>query len=189
MPWLKIDDGMMSNPKITALSDAQFRGYMAMLCHCARHLTDGHVDEKARLGLRLKPQSMADYEAKGLVIRTPTGWLINDYLEYNPSREMVLQERENSRERQARYRQRNAVTNAVSNGRSNAVPSRPLYIKKGDNAVTRRAKLSQAKRLIQDGLDSGEELPSVLDALRYTFKSSPGIVDEAASLIEQESTT
>ena len=47
MAWLRIDDGFTANAKIAQLTDAEFRVWMRLLCHCASS-RDPSVDSVAR---------------------------------------------------------------------------------------------------------------------------------------------
>ena len=47
MSWLKVDDGLFSNPKILEVSGPARLLYLAGLCHCAGGLTDGRISKKA----------------------------------------------------------------------------------------------------------------------------------------------
>ncbi len=92
MSWLRIDDAMIDHPKIAGLSDAAFRAHIEALCYCARHLTDGVV-----------PLSVADRIATKAVqneAKKARLWsqkrdkiVIKNYLEYNPSRAKVEDDR------------------------------------------------------------------------------------------------
>src|SRR5258708_6068271 len=60
------------------------------------------------------------------------GWAIRNYLDFNPSKDKVLETRQRNAERQQRWRDKgtegqshNAVTRPVSNGVSNDAPARP----------------------------------------------------------------
>lgn len=111
MPWLKVDDKMYTNPKVHPLGSEAFRINMGGLMHSASQLTDGYVNLPALFSLlvpdmRRKPQYYADELADaGLWIPDGDGgWVINDYLEYNPSREKVLADRAADAARKAEAR-------------------------------------------------------------------------------------
>src|SRR6266576_2816884 len=46
MAWLRIDDGFTANSKIAQLTDAEFRCWLRLLCHCAKS-QDPSVDRAA----------------------------------------------------------------------------------------------------------------------------------------------
>ena len=118
MPWAKIDDGLTDHPKVdTLLEDDELHGLAAiglwtlMLAHTAKQLTDGAAGH--RTVRRIAPehgQALAEaLERAGMLEKTDDGWLIHDYLDYNPSRDKVLEERRAGAERQAKSRARRAV--------------------------------------------------------------------------------
>jgi hypothetical protein len=96
MPWLKIDDAFPEHMKVVGLSDRAFRIHVSALCFCARNLTDGHVPEPTVRALTLgKKTPINDLVRAGLWHENGDGgFVINDYLDYNPSRAHVQAERE-----------------------------------------------------------------------------------------------
>ncbi len=108
MTWLKLDDQMYTHPKVINLSSPAFRVHVGGLLHSAQQLTDGEITLAALYSLVLpdmkkKPQVIAA-EITAANLWTQTGddtWVINDYLEYNPSRNEVLTKREADRKRKA----------------------------------------------------------------------------------------
>src|SRR5216684_7058465 len=98
--------------------------------YAARHLTDGFVPEHIAVlygagQIRSRgdaapdgAESLADTLVRvKLWRRTRGGWRMRDYLDYNPSKEAVDNERRAKAERQRRWReaQRRRVTDASSN--------------------------------------------------------------------------
>ena len=128
MPWVRFDDTMPEHRKIWGLSDAAFRLHVSAICWCNRHLTDGHIgyEEITRVANVRSPRRIsAELVSSGLWKPTEHGWLIHNYLEYQPSAETVKQRRRSAAERQAKWKEKkqggNAVTNASSPTGSNAV--------------------------------------------------------------------
>lgn len=109
MPWVKLDDRFPSHRKIALLSDRAFRLHVSALCWCAENLTDGHITDRelplvAKIrGMKATAKALED---AGLWDRVEGGWIVHDYLDYNPSREQVLAERKKNAERQERHRRR-----------------------------------------------------------------------------------
>jgi len=105
MPWVRIDDSFDDHPKTLKLSPFAVTMHIRALCWCNRHLTDGVVPEQVleRLyfGLgqwRTPPDEkyldiVAELVEAGLWEANPKqssqGWIIHDYLKYNPSRKKV----------------------------------------------------------------------------------------------------
>jgi hypothetical protein len=149
MPWVRFDDTFPINRKVDGLSDAAFRLHVSAIFWCARNLTDGFVPEDDLELVCARVRTPARFAAQ-LVDRQlwherPGGWQIKDYLEFQPSKEKVLEEREKSAERQRKWREshRNGGSHAVSNGGTNAAPSRPAPSLKrgggGEREFSRRA--------------------------------------------------
>jgi len=134
MPWARVDDSLLMNRKIKRAwrqSRASMGLFLFGLVYAAGQLTDGVVDrEVVREWLPSGPQGKAAVAAlvdAGLWAPHPNGWLIHDYLDYNPSAQQIRDERAANANRQAAFRdRRNAVTNAATNG----APSHPIPIER-----------------------------------------------------------
>lgn len=121
MPWVRFDDGFPEHRKVATLSDAAFRLHVQAVHWCARHLTDGVVDRgelSTVTRLRKPDRVVAELVARGLWHEagqvcdsedcpassgTSSGWIIHDYLEYQPSKEKATRERKAKAERQKRW--------------------------------------------------------------------------------------
>ncbi|MFG3170616.1 hypothetical protein [Streptomyces sp. NPDC048200] len=109
MPWVKLDDRFPSHRKVALLSDRAFRLHVSAICWSSENLTDGRISERelplvAHIrGLKATAKQLED---AGVWDRSDNGWVIHDFLDYNPSREQVLAERKKNAERQERFRQR-----------------------------------------------------------------------------------
>lgn len=106
MGWVKLDDEFAEHRKVDALPDGAFRLHVAAMCHAARALTDGFIpeDRPPRLMRKYRKSYVTDLIAAGLWEKATDGWVIHDYLEYNPSAEDELERRRKDRERKARER-------------------------------------------------------------------------------------
>lgn len=98
MSWVKLDDRIFDNPKIAALSDTAKVAYLESVCYCARELTDGFIPNKKALGLAGKPRIVQEITPHLWEI-APGGFMVHDYLKYNPTRAQVLAEREGAKRR------------------------------------------------------------------------------------------
>jgi len=106
--WTKLDDGFYDHPKVEAVGNEAAGAYVRMLSYCGRQLTDGHVpDGKARYITR--PKILERLAEHGFIERNGTGWVIPDYLEFNPSRDQVEEARGNGQRRNALSRDRDLV--------------------------------------------------------------------------------
>jgi hypothetical protein len=144
MPWVKLDDRFPSHRKVALLSDRAFRLHVSAICWCAENLTDGRIsDRELALVAHIRgiKATAKQLEEAGVWDRVDDGWVIHDYLDYNPSREQVLLERKKNAERQERWRQRKngkpTPPDGSSNGRSNGV-TRHGETQLGDTTATRR---------------------------------------------------
>jgi hypothetical protein len=132
--WARLDDAFPDHAKIEGLTDAAFRLHIAGICHAARYLTDGFVPENrvGRLTPSFKRTSLTELVDTGLWHEAVGGWMIHDFLDYNPSAEKIRAERKAAAERMARSRERAAEqtpnvrsNNRRTNGVSSAAPTRP----------------------------------------------------------------
>ena len=98
MSWVKLDDRFFDNPKIAALSDAAKCAYLEATCYCARELTDGHVPLNKAKALAGKPRVVQEL-VPHLWEPANNGFMVHDYLKYNPTREQVLRERASAKRR------------------------------------------------------------------------------------------
>lgn len=126
MPWGRVDDQFYDHPKVEPLRQ-DLEGLAALglwalaLSYCNKYLTDGSLT-RSRPG-RLAEGIEADVVARmterlvaaGLWERTPEGFNVHDFLEFNDSRADVLARREANAERM-----RNARAGARSTARSDA---------------------------------------------------------------------
>jgi hypothetical protein len=111
MPWAKFDDRYPWHRKVRPLSDAAFRLDVSAICWCAENLTDGvilpehlpllsDVKRPAKAAAELVRQQRWHDEAAGCEVCPDVpagGWVIHDYLGYNPTREKVEEDREKRR--------------------------------------------------------------------------------------------
>jgi hypothetical protein len=101
MPWVKLDDSFYSHPKVVNAGHEAVGLYITALTYASHHLTDGHIPAawvRQQVGSKTDKLSRALVEAPtgfehGLWVENGTGWVIHDYLNYNPSRERILDKR------------------------------------------------------------------------------------------------
>jgi len=140
--WAKLDDQYADHPKIVRVGPLGMALHTAATCYCARYLTDGFIPSAmiARLinldGIFIanngvtNPVTHEELTIKlteiGLFDEVPGGYMVHDYLEYNPPAEQVKAERERNKARQASWKKKrvsNAGINAGSNAVNNNAPS------------------------------------------------------------------
>ncbi len=131
MTWVKIDDLLPENEKFLRVSDSAFRCHISALCWSARNLTDGHISDAVlpKLGGTFKDVREL-VRAKLWKQQRRRGWLIHDYLEYNPSRTEVLAQRQQKAEAGRKGGQAAAIARATAGATPSGTspvpnPSRP----------------------------------------------------------------
>jgi hypothetical protein len=112
--WVQIDDQFPEHRKIAGLSDAAFRLHFSGIAYCSRQLTDGLIEADAvpTLVRKFRPAALAEIVDRGLWkpitlpgAPKPAVYEIHDYLQWNPSREVVLARREKASERARKWRE------------------------------------------------------------------------------------
>lgn len=107
MTWIKLADSFPDHPKVLEAGDLAAWLYVAGLCFCSRHLTDGHIPDGAvsRLTGVARPKQLASRLVEvGLWVRCADGYRIHDYTEHQRSAAAVAEIRDAARERQRRHR-------------------------------------------------------------------------------------
>ena len=112
MSWAKIDDLLPHHRKLVrATSDAPavFGLYVASICYCQRHLTDGQIPREA-LALLLpgcpRPPSRLVKQLVKLRLweEEKHGWSVHDYLDHNDDAKTIMARRKAETARKARWR-------------------------------------------------------------------------------------
>lgn len=103
MTWAKLDDQFPEHPRIVGLSDKAFRLHVAAICHASRKLSDGHVSVTDSRVLRALTRSSSrhvdELVERGVWEQNGDGWVIRDYLDYNPPASVVKERRKSEAER------------------------------------------------------------------------------------------
>lgn len=86
--WTKLDDGFWSNPKVEDVGNEAAGAYVRMLSYCGQHLSDGRVKETAAKYITTA-RVLKKLTEFGFIERNGAGWVIPDYLDFNPSKEKV----------------------------------------------------------------------------------------------------
>lgn len=117
-PWIALDCGVLRGKRLRGLPAAAKLLYVACALHCGDELTDGFVADDALPQVFLEagagPDDMHALQAKGLARRDESqdGWVLPDFLDWNPPRAWWEHKRDNARERQNRHREKNRAANA-----------------------------------------------------------------------------
>ena len=112
--WTKIDDGFPDHPKIVKVGPLGLALQIRAFCYCGRFLTDGFLPAEVIQSLVIGLGDPAEHPAGrldpagpgwtaimmkvGLWEKVEGGFLVHDYLEYNPSRAEVMDQREQWRQ-------------------------------------------------------------------------------------------
>lgn len=99
MSWARIDPEMPLHPKVFGSGPGAFALNVAAICYSSRLLTDGFIPNSDLALLLPCMKYHARMNAVKALLRsrlwevTDKGWIIHDYLKYNPSKAEVLAER------------------------------------------------------------------------------------------------
>jgi hypothetical protein len=116
MPWFRIDDTFADHPKVTAAGNAAAGLWVRCGTYSSRFLLDGHVPDEIvrRYGNRREVDKLV---ASRLWVPADGGYLMPDFLDYNPSAEQVKLDRKRAAEKKRRQREAGyAATDRDSNG-------------------------------------------------------------------------
>lgn len=95
LPWVRLDSGIARNHKILALLDMK-DGYRAVtsyvfgLGYSGEQGTNGFIPRNALPFIHARATEAQRLVQVGLWHADPGGWLINDWLEYQPSNEASI---------------------------------------------------------------------------------------------------
>ena len=129
--WVKIDDQFPTHPKVMRAGLEARALFVTSLCYSANHLTDGFVTAEVTALLTAMSQiSNGDVAIQkllevGLWEVYEGGYMIHDFLVYNPNSDKVKAERKANSDRQAAYRDKLKKSNGVSNGVTTPVSNTP----------------------------------------------------------------
>ena len=109
MAWAKIDDGFWSHPKtlrLAGVSPAAGFLHVRAISYATRHVTDGFLADSAVAALMPDPEERAKATEvlinEGVWYRNgQDGYAIHDFLDWNPSRDQIMEKRLRDRERKA----------------------------------------------------------------------------------------
>jgi hypothetical protein len=153
--WFKVDDAFWSHPKVVAAGNAAIGLWLRCGTYAAQHLTDGFIP--AAIAKQLgSAGSAAKLVTAGLwepvdnrpgTVDGGCGYLMHDWGDYQPYRAVALQLRENSAERQRKYREKHKVSE-IRNGVTNSAPTRTRPV--SENAGGRHARPREPLRVVDE---------------------------------------
>lgn len=108
MAWLRIDDRVRTHPKIAQAGPAAAWLWFCGICYCREHLTDGFVPKAVVPTLAMNLPSPWKHAARLVEVRlwetASGGYQVHDFLEWNPSREDVMSQRDKERDKKRNQR-------------------------------------------------------------------------------------
>ncbi len=124
--WVKLDDQFSDHPKVIEAGPLASWLYVCGLTYAARYLTDGYIPA-GQVRKLADVDNAAELAAKlvdvGLWESIDGGYLIHDYLEYNPNREDVMATREARAEAGARGGRRKAAASKTPSKSASKTPA------------------------------------------------------------------
>ncbi len=128
MTWVKLDDQFFAHERVVGLSKDAKLLYLAGLTYCSAQLTDGRIGRGAvrvvaALADVVPDVALGELTDAGLWSLTESGYIVHDYLDYNPTAAQVKAQRVANTQRQAEWRERKAARNGVTNDVTNDVSS------------------------------------------------------------------
>lgn len=108
MPWARVDDSLHAHRKLRRASLEASGAFLLSLSYCAAYLTDGHVDdeflEEVIPSKRKRDRIVAELLERQLFEPNGNGYVVHDYLDYNPSRADVERRRQKAAEKKRQQR-------------------------------------------------------------------------------------
>jgi hypothetical protein len=111
--WGRLDDSFYDNPKVLEALEidvASIALHARAIAYAARHEKDGHLTQHAVCSLMPSPtereSAVAALVQTELWHENGQDYVIHDYLDYNPSREELVEKRRKDRERKKASRER-----------------------------------------------------------------------------------
>jgi hypothetical protein len=160
MAWVRIDDGYSSHPKVAAAGAEGSALDVAGMCYAARHATDGHVptvvlatlfplvdDPKAaaRRLVEVGRWHAPDHDCPDCMAVTD-GWVIHDFLDYNPS----AAKREDRRRKRAKAGRKGGQHSGRARSKSEAKPQAKPQAKGSSEGL---------EEGLKEGSDEGGDAP------------------------------
>lgn len=104
--WVKFENVMPENIKIERSSDRAFRLWVAGICFASRAKSDGFIPISKVLNLTnsATEKTVAELVNSGLFERVDGGYLVHNYLRYNPSSQRIRELQASSRDSTAKWR-------------------------------------------------------------------------------------
>jgi hypothetical protein len=150
MTWVRFDDQFPIHRKVAGLSDVLYRLHTEAIFWCARNTTDGviHREDLATIGRRATAERADELVRRKLwhlagqlctrcsaalaeagAAEPVEGWVVHEYLAFQPSRSKIEKERDQKAERQRRWLEKK------SGGRESRPSTRPSVDASRDSVI------------------------------------------------------
>lgn len=134
MTWFKVDDRIFDNPKIAALSDRAKVSFFEGGTYCSRELTDGFIPAEKARSIARTPKALKEL-VPHLWEPARGGYMVHDYLKYNPTRERVMAEKEALNKTRSEAGKKGAAARWQMDGKTDGKPS-PFAIQNDGKNMT-----------------------------------------------------
>lgn len=120
MAWFKVDDNLSTHLKVVKAGNEAMGLWVRSGSWAAQHMTDGYVPIEVVQLFGATAQLADRLVEAGLWHTKDDGYEFNDWLEFQPSREKVISEREAGRQRVAKARERAVESRSAAKPASRA---------------------------------------------------------------------
>jgi hypothetical protein len=103
--WFKVDDKLHSHPKVQRTGLAAMGLWALAGSWSADYLTDGYIPPETLRGLGATRTHATRLTQAGLWVPLGDGWQFHGWIDYQPSRERVLERRADAAARIRRWRE------------------------------------------------------------------------------------
>lgn len=139
MTWVRLESDFPNHPKVIAAGGDAALLFVAGLCYCNAHLTNGRIPGAVipRLTDRKRPTALARRLVEvGMWTEDGDGYLVHDFLEYQPSADAVKAQRADVAEKRAAA----GRMGGIASGIARSVASRVASSKNEANGKQNRSK-------------------------------------------------
>lgn len=190
--WVRFDNRTPDNLKVERISDRAHRLWFNACCYCSRAESDGFVPATKILLLSASAnrKTVDELLDVGLLEAVPEGYLVHDYLNYNPSRRRIAEMREGTRERVAKHREGRSGNGVTDGGNVTALLTRDSHARDRTDTepkpevVDLNHRLAERIRRNDPKADPQPDSRRWLTDMRLLVADRGGDVEEVARVID-----
>lgn len=150
-PWIALSCGLLRHPKLRKVDPTARLLYIAGVLHCGDELTDGLIERDSLpflwplIGVTPREGGHLVKQLQNAALWHPAenvdGWIVNDYLDWNPDRKSWERQRELNANRQAKHRAKASdhAETAGSDGERNALRDARRYVQRREREKTTKS--------------------------------------------------